>query len=160
MARDVEPITLTVTGPRAVLAARLCNFPTGRAALLSAHVSWLASSKVQSALRRPDNFINLFGFASRRAEPVFNERLSEQRCQSVRAQIAAAIPQARFVITHGYGEEQSTGGPNDNDGYWRAVDVYISYISQGPIPLPPPPARAPAGSTRWRIRVLSAAGGG
>lgn len=148
MALDVQRIT----GTDAKVAARLCNFATGRAELLQAHVDFL-DKEVAGVIRNMQGpWVDLFGYASRVGDARFNMTLSEQRISSIKQRISRYATLVNFQIQKGFGETQSGPNERDNSGYWRAVEVYV-YAHRPPPPKPVPPIA----STQFEIRVV---GGG
>jgi hypothetical protein len=131
-----DVVLLSTAESGAAAAARLCNFPTGHAMLLPAHVSWLDS--VVSPLLRglADPWVDLYGYASHLGSPAFNKRLSFDRCEAVRKHIRAYGLKVSFPTELGVGDSQSTGTALDNSGAWRAVEVYV--FRAKPPPKPPP----------------------
>ena len=133
MTFDVQAIT---SSP-ARAAARLCNFPTGHSNLLPAHLDWLDKSVAPLLHDLPNPWVDLIGFASHLGDAAFNQRLSFARCEAIRARIEGYGSNVLFPIEWGKGETESTGGANDNSGFWRAVEVYV-YGFMPPKPPPPP----------------------
>lgn len=150
MAFDVQPIT----GTAAAAAMRLSNFATGQSDLLPAHLSALDSSIAPVIRTMAGPWVDLFGYASRVGDVDFNQQLSQRRLTAVRDHLATYSANVNFQMQTAFGASQSTGETNDNDGYWRAVEVYV-YASRPNAPEPPPPAVN--GSTKFEIRVV---GGG
>lgn len=158
---------MPISGSDARAAARLCNFPTGHAGLLPDHITWLDTTVAPLVKAVPDSWVNIIGYASHLRfagdhahSHVLNERLSFDRCESVRKRVTTYGAPVQFPKEWGKGDSESTGGIDNNDGYWRAVDVYV----YGNLPAPPPPPRPPApppsvpSSTKFRIRVFRASG--
>ncbi len=136
MAFDVQPIT----GTLARVAARLCNFPTGHADLLPAHVDWLDSTVAPIVRDLATPWVDIIGYASHLGGATFNQKLSFARCEAVRRRVETYSPKVLFPIEWGKGESESTGGVNDNSGYWRAVEVFVYGFKPAPKPKPPTPA--------------------
>lgn len=137
MARDIEDATgpLGTNEPR----ARLCNFATNRSALLPAHQAWLRANIVPHLRRGTQGVVEITGLASRLGPAAPNDRLAWARAEAVRTFIQDETGQTlRDVLTASHGEAVSGGGPNDNDGYYRAVLVRLVY---GPAPPAPPPTK-------------------
>jgi hypothetical protein len=155
MVADVMPIT----GSAARAAARLCNFFTGHAILLQPHIAWLDNTVAPLVRAVPNSWVDIIGYASHLGHRAFNLRLSFNRCESVRKQILTYGTPVTFPQEWGKGDSESTGAADNNDGYWRAVDVYV----YGKLPAPPPRPQPPSppsvpSSTKFRIRVFRAAG--
>jgi len=150
MAEDIQRIT----GTSAKIAARLCNFTTGQADLLPAHIDFL-DKEVAAVIRGMQGpWVDLFGYASRVGDAAFNMALSERRINAVKQRISRYASQVNFQIQKGLGETESGPNERDNSGYWRAVDVYV-YAHKPPPPKPVPPVVTAA--TEFEIRVV---GGG
>ena len=151
------PDVMPISGGPFLIAARLCNFPTGRAVLLPKHSLWLTNDLggVMNGTTAP--WVDVVGYASKLGDPRANLRLSRARCESVKVKVRARNSRATFNIELPKGESESLGGETNNDGYWRAVDVYV-YGARPPKPRRSPPKPAPdLGSTEFEIRVV---GGG
>jgi hypothetical protein len=115
---------VSVNGQMPLIAARLCNFATGDSALRAEHLVWINRHLKNATAASPDAWIDIQAYASRTGSDALNQALSDRRRVQVKAGIAAAIPSARFLKEKAWGESASGGGENDNDGYWRAVEVY------------------------------------
>jgi hypothetical protein len=133
MTFDVQAIT----GSAARAAARLCNFPTGHSGLLPTHADWLDATVAPLLRAIPNPWVDLIGYASHLGDAGFNQRLSFARCESIRKRIESYGSNVSFPMEWAKGESDSTGGANDNSGYWRAVDVYVYGFMPPPKPLPP-----------------------
>jgi hypothetical protein len=128
MANDV----VLISGSTAIIAARLCNFVTARTFLLLTHEEFL-DQKVQPVIRNMlGPWVDMFGFASRKGDPVFNQRLSEGRIASVKSRISNYANSVNFQINTAYGETRSLGDAEDNNGYFRAVEFYVYATPQPP----------------------------
>ena len=135
-----DVLLLDTTENHALAGARLCNFPTGKAILLPAHISWLDSVVPRLLRDLPDPWVDLYGFASHLGNHAFNKRLSVDRCEAVRKHIESYGLKVSFPVEHGFGDNRSAGTATDNSGAWRAVEVYVF----GTMPPPkPPPKPAP-----------------
>jgi hypothetical protein len=145
MAEDIQRIT----GTDAKIAARLCNFVTGKDFLLAKHLVFL-ETEVAPVLRSMHGpWVDIHGYASRKGDANFNMALSKRRINSVRLHLSRHTNSANFKIYEGYGETQSGPNENDNDGYWRAVEVYV--FAEKPQPKPAPTV---VESTLFEIRVV------
>ncbi len=83
----------------------------------------------------------LWGFASRKGDPVSNQRLSEDRCLAVKAELNMYANQVNYNINKALGEASSGGGETDNWGFYRRVEIYV-FAAKPPLgfkPVPPPP---------------------
>lgn len=150
---------MLITGSNARGAARLCNFPTGHETLLATHIKWLNEAVAPLVNAVPYSWVDIIGYASHLGNPVFNQRLSFNRCEAVRKQIVTYGTPVTFPKEWGKGDSESTGAADNNDGYWRAVDVYVYGHLPSPPPRPPqpPPPNVPS-SQKFRIRVFRATG--
>jgi hypothetical protein len=138
MALDVQEIT----GTDAAAAARLCNFATGGAILLPAHRKWLDTKVRPLVVGNPSAWVDVIGHASRQWRQTgganshdLNRRLSADRCAAVKRYVDGYNPTARFNVVLAEGDIQSLG-PKPDDGYDRAVEVFV--YATGPSPVPPP----------------------
>ena len=157
MAQDVQPIS----GTTALVAARLCNFETGSAQPLPSHTQWLSQNVKPILASKSNAWIDLLGYASRQWKHTqgqnshqLNTDLSIARCTSVKSVVLGFNPTSTFNIEFGKGYAESQM-PNPDDGYDRAVEIYV-YASKAdrPPPLPKPPRPE---SRLFEIRVV---GGG
>ena len=132
---DVRPIT----GTYAKVAARLCNFPTGYPDLKGSHINFL-DNKVRDVIQNMQGpWVDLFGYASRRGDEASNMTLSNNRVKAVMNQISQYATKINFQIRQGVGDTESMGNRTNDDGYYRAVEVYV-YAYKPTVPVPPQPA--------------------
>lgn len=153
MAQDIQPIT----GTNAKIAARLCNFVTGEAFLLPAHVNFLDQEVAPVIRGMQGPWVDIYSYASRRGDAAFNQTLSERRINAVKQRISQYANRVNFQIQKAFGEGESGPNETDNSGYFRAVEIYV-FANKPPAPKPNPVILP--GSTRFKIRVaggLSAA---
>jgi len=140
LVQDVIP--LLPPKPAQLIGARLCNFPTGHSALLPKHSAWINHDLIKATVERSADFwIDIQAYASKTGSERLNQALSVGRREEVKRSIIAAIPTAggRFLKELAWGESKSSGGENDNDGYWRAVEVYAyGSVPHGRMPDPAP----------------------
>ncbi len=124
----VMKLDRSVDGTLPLLSHRLCNFPTGSAVPLGSHTSWMANHLSSLLTKYPDGWIDLFGYASKKgtASGYDNQGLSERRREAVKRYILGNIGgSANFLEQLSFGSSKSTGPANNDDGYWRAVDIYM-----------------------------------
>lgn len=136
MAQDVE--LLATDSTHALAAARLCNFPTGKAMLLPNHKAWLDTTVKRLLRDLPDPWVDLYGYASHLGDHAFNKRLSFDRCEAVRKHILTYGLKVSFPKELGVGDAQSTGTATDNSGAWRAVEINVFGAMPPPKPAPLP----------------------
>jgi hypothetical protein len=147
MALDIQPIT----GTPAKVATRLCNFVTADSSLLRTHQEWLDANLRPIALSLHRPWVDLLGYASRRGDFEFNRQLSFRRCQAVKSWIGQYSDRLSFQIEWAKGESESDSTEENDDGYWRAVEVYVY---GGFSPKPPAPDGTRSGSTQFSVRML------
>jgi hypothetical protein len=133
-ARMDDVVLLATDENHALAAARLCNFPTGRAMLLPAHIAWLDNVVARLLRSLPDPWVDLYGYASHLGNHAFNKRLSDDRWEAVRKHIKTYGVKVSFPDERGFGDTRSTGTATDNSGAWRAVEVFVF----GAMPPPKP----------------------
>ena len=76
-----------------------------------------------------------------------------QRCEAVRTHVKSRLGQATFNVEGAKGERDSLGNEQNDDGFWRAVDVYVfGFQPPDPIAKPTP---TPRGSRDFKIRVTT-----
>jgi hypothetical protein len=140
LVQDVIP--LLPPKPAQLIGARLCNFPTGHSKPLPNHNAWINGDLIKATVdRHADFWIDIQAYASKTGSERLNQALSVGRREEVKRSIIAAIPTARgrFLQEIAWGESVSSGGENDNDGYWRAVEVYAyGSVPHGRMPDPAP----------------------
>jgi hypothetical protein len=149
MATDIKPLSV----PAARTAAKLCNIPTGTTTLLPAHKVWLDGVIEDVIKKSPNPWVDLFGYASHLGDRISNKKLSDRRCDAVMQYIQASAPHCLFPQEFGFGDAKSTGGRLDDDGEWRAVEVYV-YGSVPPGKVPRPPVALPV-PKEWYVTSLS-----
>jgi hypothetical protein len=131
-----DVVLLATDQSHALAAARLCNFPTGKAMLLPAHIAWLDNIVARLLRSLPDPWVDLYGYASHLGNHAFNKRLSFERCEAVRKHIKTYGLKVKFPEEFGAGDTQSTGTATDNSGAWRAVEVLVFGAMPPPKPAP------------------------
>jgi hypothetical protein len=155
MVPDVMPIS----GTTAKYAVRLCNFKTGQSTLTYNHRQDM-ELKVKPLIAGSSTcYAEIVGYASHKgdARNYDNRSLSMSRIAAVKSLLLAWQPQLRVTKTDPEGSSASTGGVENDDGYWRAVDVFIYCTGQAPAT---PHPSAPQLGRNWRIRVISGQIGG
>jgi hypothetical protein len=131
MVANVMPVTQDEPRPRA--AARLCNFKTGHADLLEDHKAWIDSTVGPIITSLQGTWVDLIGYASKLGNASSNKKLSERRVDAVHAYIATWKKGINFQKEIGLGEEQSLGDETNDDGYFRAVEVYVYGFAPPPL---------------------------
>jgi hypothetical protein len=156
--KDVQEVTgVGIPGLTPRVAARLCNFKTNDWKLWPDHEAWLRD-KVIPIVRDPQGaWIDVLAYASARGTTKSNKTLSDRRRETVIEFLKkeSGNPNLPTNRNHPFGEELSGPDENDNNGYFRAVDVYVY---GGPMPSIVPPVQV--GSMNFKIRVLGSAGAG
>jgi hypothetical protein len=152
MVANVMPITQDEPRPRA--ASRLCNFSTGQADLLADHKDWIDKTVGPVITNMHGTWVDLIGYASKLGNADANKRLSERRLEAVRDYISTWKKGINFQKESALGEEQSLGDESNNDGYFRAVEVYVYGFA--PPPLRPRIEKRKAPRQSFAIRVVSA----
>jgi hypothetical protein len=152
MVDNVMPITQDVPRPRA--AARLCNFKTGFAELLEDHKRWIDETVGRTIVSMPGAWVDLIGYASKLGNADSNKALSARRVNAVRDYIATWKKDTNFQQQVALGEEQSTGDESNDDGYFRAVEVYVYAFA--PPPLAPRVEKPKPTVKKFFIRPVSA----
>lgn len=129
----VMPHFVAHDGTPAVIAARLINFPTGNSVLQSGHQLWLQEQVVPAILARPNAWVDLYGFASKKGNAQSNLALSKARATAVKdflgRQLAAKgrSIEETVKIDHGWGEDHPLykAGESDDSPNWRAAEVIV-----------------------------------
>ena len=152
MAKNVQ----AVTGTPALIGARLSNIPTAKSTLLPAHLAWLDTQAIPLVKTKIAPWIDIIGYASRKGDTAYNQQLSFQRCEAVKSHIRLRLGQAEFNVENARGESESLGGDKNDDGYWRAVEVYVfGFQPLKPIAKPSPTPLA----NQFKIRLIAGASG-
>jgi hypothetical protein len=147
---------------RPLVAGRLINFETGKANLLDGHKSWLRDEAAKKGIAKsPNAWVNIWGYASKSGSTDFNLQLSKDRAAAVKKYLGEVIGSHQKIekittIEHGYGEDyigNNTTDPNDNWGYWRAVEVLVFGSKPKIVRLPKKPQPKPQ-TTFFEIRVV------
>ncbi len=172
MATDIELINERTSSAVPLAAARLCNFHTGGATPLPAHLDWI-NGPFASALRNARTpWVDIFAYASKAGSAASNLALSKRRRDAVHNLVMKAVPNCGLISNReeAVGESLSAGDANDNSGYWRAVEVraYGALpLGKAPAPLPPQPDPDPSPVPWWvdslsvgGLTIIDGAGGG
>ncbi|MEC5408479.1 hypothetical protein VOM14_23285 [Paraburkholderia sp. MPAMCS5] len=127
--RDVRPISnpTALDGTVAKLAVRLTNFKTGQDSLIGNHKIWL-DAHVPRVLRTLEHsWIDIYGYASHRGtvHHYDNHGLSFRRCESLKHHIERWCDASIVKVEQAKGDSESTGGVDNNSGYWRATEMWI-----------------------------------
>jgi hypothetical protein len=136
--------------------ARLCNFETGKTVPLSSHKTWLRNNIVPILQRNSQGVVEVIGWASQLGSHKVNNRLAQARADAVKAFIEGEVQKSLVnVLTASQGEWVSGGGPKDNDGYYRAVQVHFrgGHVPSASPPPPPPRRTIPIGPPPATIGV-------
>ncbi|HEX9114491.1 MAG TPA: hypothetical protein VGA61_00360, partial [Anaerolineae bacterium] len=150
-------------GSKPLIAARLCNFRTGDAHPISAHKQWISGPVRDMLVKSPNPWIDIYAYASKKgtARGYDNQGLSRMRRDAVKKEIATASTKAQFIQQVAFGSSQSQGSAENDDGYWRAVEVYVfGALPPGRKP-DPTPKPTPAPTTQideWFVTNLSLTG--
>lgn len=170
MAEDVQPITGLVGGVKPLAAARLCNFRTGEHAPRDTHVAWINDQLKNAVSGSPNPWVDIYAYASRKGTNTGfdNQGLSERRRGAIHNAIVTTIPRTGLIKQDkAFGASRSGGDANDNDGYWRAVEVYAygelpRKREPDPVPpVPPPnpkPNPTPIPQPDWWVNSFSVGG--
>ena len=147
---DVTHISTTLA-PGALAAARLYNFPTGSYDLVRQGHRDFLDFEVQPIIRDLQGpWIDLKGYASHLGSEKSNLTLSRNRINAVKTRISMYssrinFEQEVFKEQTAYGESVSAGAENNDDPWWRAVDVYVYATRPATKPPPPPPPSSSGG---------------
>ena len=170
MVDDVQKITGLIHDVKPLAAARLCNFRTGDATPLDAHIAWINGELKSALASSPNPWVDIYAYASQRggSRGFDNQALSEHRRGAIHNAILTAVPRTGLIKQDAaFGASRSTGDANDNSGYWRAVEVYAYGGLPGkrepdPVkpPTPPKPKPNPAqiATPDWWVTSLSVGG--
>lgn len=128
---DVEEI-----GDQDAILVRLpdgVTFASGSSAINPGFLDTL-NNVADSLVRYPNSLIDVYGFTDTTGSTALNQRLSEQRAQSVADYLASrGVARARMA-TQGFGESYDTlrvkTGDNVNEPLNRRVEIKITPISQ------------------------------
>ncbi len=133
-----------------VASARLCNFVTGRSELQFGHKYYLGGEFKNAIEKHNAPWVRLIGFASRKGSSAKNLKLSKERMEAVGLYIADLGLSVQFDKVAFVGSEQSGEDASNNDGYYRAVEVYV--YGTKPPPLPVEPAEVVDKQNKWALR--------
>jgi hypothetical protein len=152
MVPNVMPITQDEPKPQA--AGRLCNFKTGYFDLLPDHKVWLDHTVGRVLWDLKGTWVDLVGYASKLGNADFNKQLSARRVEEVKKYIGTLKKDVNFQQETALGEEMSGDDESNDDGYFRAVEVFVYGFA-------PPPLRPRLEGKKtlrkyFAIRVVSA----
>lgn len=164
------PEYVALDGTRASVAGRLIDFPTGQSALSITQKDCLRDEFVPVIAERPNFWVDLRGYASKKGGTNSNKILSDARKTAVKDFLEAELRkqgktlQGKVNIDDAYGENavEYVAPESNNDAYWRAVEVVVfgskpNIVSPPKIKVPPAPP-IPSRPTGWT--VSGGAGGG
>jgi hypothetical protein len=136
-----------ITDPRLYTKAdfktRLINFKIGEAGLTSVeHQAWLRDVAQKTNTSR-EFTCHIYGFASKKEKPLANLRLSYDRANTAAKFLEKLNPLYTSRIDHfsAEGDAYKSMSEDDNDPYYRAVEVHV-FLSG--VPAAPPPNVTPA----------------
>lgn len=165
MVENVKKISVhPLEGPQPLAAARLCNFGTGQSVVLSDHQAWIKGELNSAIQASPNPWIDVLAYASHKgtAAGYDNQALSERRRDAVKRVITGVTTKAKFIQQIAFGDAKSGGSANNDDGYWRSVEVYLYGAlpnKRKEDPKPPPPPQPADESIDWFVTNLSLDGG-
>lgn len=164
------PEYIASDGTRASVAGRLVDFPTGQATLSITQQECLRDEFIPIIAERPNFWIDLRGYASKKGQTNKNKELSDSRKTAVKNFLEAELRKqgktiaGKVNIDDAYGENASgyVAPESDNDSFWRAAEVVVfgsrpAIVSPPQIKVPPAPPLLRR-STGWT--VSGGAGGG
>lgn len=170
MADDVQRIPGPVNGVPILAAARLNNFKTGSHVPLDAHTKWIKQDLATALAASPNPWVDIIAYASKKGGNTGfdNKGLSERRRAAIHSAVVSAVPRAGLIKqSKALGSSASGGDANNNDGYWRAVEVYAYGKlpdKRDPDPKPPTPPPLPKPNPTpitppdWWIKSFSVSG--
>ena len=151
-----EPFVAT----NAVIKARLYDFRTGSATLQPEHKAWL--NNMVATAKRGRYFMDVIGYASKTGSASLNQKLSEDRVNSVLSYLQGKSfnPPTRHLEFLGEGAYQAP--ESDNSADWRAVELH--YYKAPPKPpkktKPKPPLPGTKKFTNWEVGAVFGVSGG
>ncbi len=175
------PEYIALDGTRASVAGRLIDFPTGKSSLSITQQECLRDEFIPKIAERPNFWVDLRGYASKKGQTKKNKELSDERKAAVKNFIEAELQKqgktlnGKVNIDDAYGENavEYVAPESNNDSYWRAVEIVVfgsrpAIVSPPKIKVPPAPPllKRPTGWTvsggaggSVSILVVSATGG-
>lgn len=141
MARRTPPVQVQVIdatfSSNARFRKRLIDFDTGSSNLEGQHEAWLRQS-MNIAKTNSGFHLRLFGFSSRLGDANFNRALSMARMNAVLSFLQRIDQRclSSVEIWEAHGSADSGGPRNNNDPYWRAVEVHLFIGAIEPTPVP------------------------
>jgi hypothetical protein len=164
------PEYIALDGTRASVAGRLIDFPTGKATLSVTQQECLRDEFIPKIAERPNFWVDLRGYASKKGQTKKNKELSDERKTAVKNFLEAELQKqgktlnGKVNIDDAYGENavEYIAPESNNDSYWRAVEIVVfgsrpAIVSPPKIKVPPAPPLLKR-STGWT--VSGGAGGG
>jgi len=153
------PIFMAFDGTRATFAGRLIDFQTRKSELLPEHRRWLQEMIVPAILTRPNAWIDVYGYASKRGNQHDNLVLSRARAGAVKdflsQELAIQGRNIEGIINIGCGFEETAPGyspdSSDNVGYWRAAEIVLFETRPKIVR---PPMVTPVHGNTFEIRVV------
>jgi hypothetical protein len=164
------PEYIALDGTRASVAGRLIDFPTGKATLSVTQQECLRDEFIPKIAERPNFWVDLRGYASKKGQTKKNKELSDERKTAVKNFLEAELQKqgktlnGKVNIDDAYGENavEYIAPESNNDSYWRAVEIQVfgsrpAIVSPPKIKVPPAPPLLKR-ATGWT--VSGGAGGG
>lgn len=136
-------------GTRTSVAGRVVDFPTAQAFLSATQQECLREEFIPIIAERPNFWIDLRGYASKKGKPKSNDDLSNRRKMAVKNFLEAELQKQGKTLTgkvnvdDAYGENGIgyVAPESDNDSYWRAVEIAV--FGSRPTIVPPPQIKVP-----------------
>jgi len=123
---------LPMSGTGFVVGYRLINFETSKPDKMSGALKYLLRDHTEvldlfitHLVHNPTAGVQIEGFASRRADETYNEGLSFRRATAVQQYLEQGVTKLNVQLFNAWGESQSGGGDNNNDGVWRAASIRL-----------------------------------
>ena len=127
--------------------------------MLQDHKDWLDKTVGPLLWRLCGTWIDLIGYASKVGNADYKKALSARRLEQVQKYITALKSGANFQKETALGAEQSGSDPTNNDGYFRAVEVYVYGFAPPPLKPRVEEKKKPT-PQKFAIRVVGALSGG
>ena len=120
-------------GTFAAVAGRMINFETGSSTLKPGHRQWLEKEVFRAIMARPNAWVDIYGYASKKGNTQQNLALSKARATEAKNFLGGLLAmkgksiETMVKIDHGFGEDAPDyiAGESDNSPNWRAAEVIV-----------------------------------
>jgi len=160
--KSTGPNVLPMSGVGFTVGYKLINFETTKPPTMNGAASYLLSDHrdlldifITHLVHNPGAGVQIEGYASRRGDETYNQGLSARRANAVKQYIELGVTKLNVQLFTAFGESESAGGDNNNDGVWRAATIKL--FDTLPPPKADPPKNAGPKFQNFAVRIKTIA---